>query len=356
MPVHRPRQAQRINQLFILVSITTVFTLYFLFFREPPSRTHGLSSSQQQQPQRPGSGKLATASRELVVASVKADDTAWIQEQLAGWKANIYVADGDAASNSGLSVPVNKGREAMVYLTSIRLAARLYDIHAWTAVPMAQRRPNIRYVQTMDRLGGQVVQMALNDYTSSTPADGASVISKLQLQAVVKTGYAPLRCTWIPGCPVELHPLKPVDEGPIVRQQTELAFAAVFKTLFPGTEVPAEVGATCSSQFAATREQVMLRPKADYERIRKWLVETNLPDDISGRIMEYMWHMIMQKKPVYCPPAGECYCFTFGLCNLECTAAKCEKQYVLPTYAAVPDGWPEKGGGENGWPKPGWNQ
>lgn len=29
---------------------------------------------------------------------------------------------------------------------------------------MAQRRPNIRYVQTMDRLGGQVVQMALNDY------------------------------------------------------------------------------------------------------------------------------------------------------------------------------------------------
>lgn len=117
MPVHRPRQAQRINQLFILVSITTVFTLYFLFFREPPSRTHGLSSSQQQQPQKPGSSKLATASRELVVASVKADDTAWIREQLAGWKANIYVADGDAASNSGLSVPVNKGREAMVYLT-----------------------------------------------------------------------------------------------------------------------------------------------------------------------------------------------------------------------------------------------
>ena len=115
MPVHRPRQAQRINQLFILVSITTVFTLYYLFFREPPTRTHGLSSSQQQQ--QPGSGKLATASRELVVASVNADDTAWIREQLAGWKANIYVADADAASNSGLSVPVNKGREAMVYLT-----------------------------------------------------------------------------------------------------------------------------------------------------------------------------------------------------------------------------------------------
>ncbi|EGD93733.1 hypothetical protein TESG_01266 [Trichophyton tonsurans CBS 112818] len=335
MPVHRPRQAQRINQLFILVSITTVFTLYYLFFREPPTRTHGLlSSSQQQQQQQPGGpGKLATASRELVVASVKADDTAWIREQLAGWKANIYVADADAASNPGLSVPVNKGREAMAYLT--------YIIDRYDSLP-----------DFMIFMHGRRYQWHNDDPIY----DGASVIRKLQLQAVVKTGYAPLRCTWIPGCPVELHPLKPVDEGPIVRQQTELAFATVFKTLFPGVEVPAEVGATCSSQFAATREQVMLRPKMDYERIRKWLVETNLPDDISGRIMEYMWHMIMQKKPVYCPPAGECYCFTFGLCNLECTAARCEKQYVLPTYAAVPDGWPDKGGGENGWPKPGWNQ
>lgn len=100
---------------------------------------------------------------------------------------------------------------------------------------------------------------------------------------------------------MELHPLKPVDEGPIVRQQTELAFATVFKTLFPGVEVPAEVGATCSSQFAATREQVMLRPKTDYERIRKWLVETNLPDDISGRIMEYMWHSMYPSRPVFFP-------------------------------------------------------
>ncbi|KAM5478287.1 hypothetical protein McanCB56680_006537 [Microsporum canis] len=316
MHVHRPRQAQRINQLFILISITTVFTLYYLFFK-PPAGSRAISSSQQR-PHPDDSRKIATASKELVVASVKSDNVSWIREQLPGWKSNIYIADADTTNNPGL-----------------------YIIDRYDKLP--------EFVIFMH---GQRYQWHNDDPLY----DGASIISKLRLPAVVKTGYTPLRCTWIPGCPVELHPLKPVDEGPIVRQQTELAFATVFKTIFPGAEVPAEVGATCSSQFAATREQIMLRPKADYERIRRWLIETELPDDISGRIMEYMWHIIMQKKPVYCPPAGECYCFTFGLCDLKCTPARCEKQYVLPTYAAVPDGWPEKGGGENGWPKPGWNQ
>jgi hypothetical protein len=65
--------------------------------------------------------------------------------------------------------------------------------------------------------------------------------------------------------------------------------------------------------------------------------------------------VIMQMPPRYCPPAGECYCMTFGLCNLTCTVTNCEKRYVLPIYAAMPKGWPKKGGGKNGWPVPGWN-
>ena len=32
------------------------------------------------------------------------------------------------------------------------------------------------------------------------------------------------------------------------------------------------------------------RPKSDYEDYRRWLLETRLPDDISGRILEYSWH------------------------------------------------------------------
>lgn len=32
------------------------------------------------------------------------------------------------------------------------------------------------------------------------------------------------------------------------------------------------------------------RPKSEYERIRDWLLETELADQISGRVLEYSWH------------------------------------------------------------------
>jgi hypothetical protein len=60
--------------------------------------------------------------------------------------------------------------------------------------------------------------------------------------------------------------------------------------LFPGVEVPEKVGVPCCSQFAVSREKILERPIEDYVRYRQWLLETTLPDDTSGRIMEYSWH------------------------------------------------------------------
>lgn len=54
--------------------------------------------------------------KELVVASVTGDNTAWIAEHLPDWGRSVYVADDPHAP---LTVPVNKGREAMVYLTCV---------------------------------------------------------------------------------------------------------------------------------------------------------------------------------------------------------------------------------------------
>ena len=51
---------------------------------------------------------------ELVVASIRSDDVSWLQKYLPQWKANIYVVDDKSAP---LTTPLNKGREAMVYLT-----------------------------------------------------------------------------------------------------------------------------------------------------------------------------------------------------------------------------------------------
>ena len=52
--------------------------------------------------------------KSIVVASVKSDDTRWLAEELPEWHASVYVADDPYAK---LTVPKNKGREAMSYLT-----------------------------------------------------------------------------------------------------------------------------------------------------------------------------------------------------------------------------------------------
>ncbi|KAG5294532.1 DUF3431 superfamily domain-containing protein [Histoplasma ohiense] len=270
-------------------------------------------------------------SKEIVVASLKDDDTSWVAEHLSDWNANIYVVDDP---RSELTVPMNKARESMVYLTYI--------------------------IDRFEKLPDVMIFMHSNRYQwhNDDPIyDAVPIIQSLRLPHVYKVGYAPLRCTWIPGCPAELHPLNPTDTGPEDRQRSEVEYAAAFEKMLPNTPVPPVVGAPCSSQFAVTKNQVMKRSKESYELIRRWVMETDLPDAVCGRVMEYMWHIIMQMPPVYCPPAAECYCMTFGLCNLTCSSvAKCENRYILPTHSRIPEGWPEEGGGGNGWPSPGWNE
>jgi hypothetical protein len=54
--------------------------------------------------------------KELVVASLKGDAVSWISQHLPEWKASIYTVNDPTAS---LTVPANKGRESMVYLTCV---------------------------------------------------------------------------------------------------------------------------------------------------------------------------------------------------------------------------------------------
>lgn len=57
---------------------------------------------------------LGEDSVELVVASMTKENVTWLEDYLTHWTKRIYVVDDP---NSSLTVPVNKGREAMVFLT-----------------------------------------------------------------------------------------------------------------------------------------------------------------------------------------------------------------------------------------------
>jgi len=49
----------------------------------------------------------------LVVASQSSDNTTWLEESFPTWEKAVYLTD----APSNLSVPANRGRESMVYLT-----------------------------------------------------------------------------------------------------------------------------------------------------------------------------------------------------------------------------------------------
>lgn len=68
--------------------------------------------------------------------------------------------------------------------------------------------------------------------------------------------------------------------------------------MFQNDDVPRIVGVACCGQFAVSKTQVYSRAKSDYQRYLKWLRETPLDDDVSGRVLEYMWHIIYGQQPI----------------------------------------------------------
>lgn len=278
--------------------------------------------------------------KELVVASLKGDDVSWLYDNITEWTKSIYVVDDPSAK---LTVPINKGRESMVYLT--------YDIHISCfsyqsrAVHWALRQLTLSFRFIIDNylnLPDVMVFMHSLRYQwhNDDPIyDGIPILQNLRVPHVKSRGYVNLRCVWVIGCPGEIHPLSSHTKG------TEVFYADAFRDLFPGISVPETVGVSCCAQFAVSSSKVLERPKADYEHYRKWLRDTTLPDYDSGRIMEYTWHMIFGMPALHCPSAKDCYCETFGFCNETCNEDKCEGRYTLPPYSTLPPGWPEQGWG-----------
>ncbi|KAK1779553.1 hypothetical protein QBC45DRAFT_374278 [Copromyces sp. CBS 386.78] len=260
---------------------------------------------------------------EIVVASMKREDTSWVHEYLPDWPASIYVVDDPGAP---LTVPRNKGHEAMVYLTHI---IDRYDTLASTTVFVHAQR--------------------FAWHNDDPDYDALVTLRHLRTAYVQASGYVNLRCVWILGCPAEVRPIQDAkDSTDLDLSDSGLTLKDVFKSAFqqllPGIPVPEVVAVSCCSQFAVSRETVHSRSREDYIRLRAWLLNTELDDSLSGRVFEYTWHIIFGKTAVYCPDAGECYCKVFGLCGLKgCHQDGCAGRYTLPKVATLPSGWPRLG-------------
>lgn len=111
-----PRRRNREKS--ILLTIFLVVTIYFIFFAN--SSEHKTASTYDDEDvlrgHHPGSSHQwrPVARNDMVVASMKKDNTSWLFENFPDWHKSIYVVDDESAE---LTVDRNKGRESMVYLT-----------------------------------------------------------------------------------------------------------------------------------------------------------------------------------------------------------------------------------------------
>ncbi|KAJ5566736.1 uncharacterized protein N7459_010118 [Penicillium hispanicum] len=234
--------------------------------------------------------------RTIVLGRMSWEDTAWLEEELPEsvrrtphadrWQHAVYAID---EPNSEYSVQANKGKESNVYLQYImdhyhKLPEYMVFLHA-------------------DRFSW---------HTEFEEQDNALTVQHLQLDFLNRTGYVNLRCDWEPGCPDEVHPFRQMAE-----RTTEIAFAGAWMGIFNNTDIPDTIAAPCCAQFAVTRKQVLARPLSDYQAYHSWLMATELDDETSGRVFEYLWHIIFGQDPVFCPTKEQCYLDVYGMEYVE---------------------------------------
>lgn len=235
----------------------------------------------------------ANFTRTLVVASMKDESTSWISDKLHDILAPngplnlaIYLADDVTVK---LRPPLNKGREANIYLSYI---IDFYDALPDFTIFMHSHRTAWHNNDLLD-------------------SDAALTVRNLSPARVISNGYANLRCHWNPGCPDWIHPGTTQEND---QKYEEIVFASAWSNLFPNVTVPQSLSQPCCAQFAVSRERIHSQSKDRYIELRHWLYNTELSDFLAGRIFEYIWHYIFTSETSHCPSPHSCYCELYGVC------------------------------------------
>ncbi|KAI4647932.1 hypothetical protein J4E93_004343 [Alternaria ventricosa] len=223
--------------------------------------------------------------RVVVMAKLPTDETDWVHTDLPDWQAAIYEIDTetphnvstlDPLTNSTLHTLRNKGMEANAYLAYI--------------------------VQNYDNLPSTIafIHPHKDGYPIAWHTDNqehSNVVSlqSLNINFIQSNGYANLRCVNDPGCP---HEVMPFRDPPEEHRTIEAAMPDAWRDLFNNTDVPHILATPCCAQFAVSSEQVRKRSLDEYQKYYTWLMETPLKDETSGRVFEYLWHILFGQEPV----------------------------------------------------------
>lgn len=209
----------------------------------------------------------------VVMGALSTDDVAWATTKLNSWDAFVYYVDNSSMPHH---TDRNKGKEANAYLSFI--------IEQYESLPLT-----VAFVHSHKSGYPKAWHTDAKDHSN------VNSLNSLNTNFVQKNGYANLRCLPTPGCPDEVRPFRePMD----MTRTTEVAFANAWREIFQNDNVPEVIGVACCGQFAVSKEQILKRGKDEYIRMHQWLMTTQLDDDTSGRVFEYLWHIIFGQEAV----------------------------------------------------------
>ncbi|KAF2000554.1 hypothetical protein P154DRAFT_491705 [Amniculicola lignicola CBS 123094] len=226
----------------------------------------------------------------MVLPKTEKEDISWMERELPNVPLMVYEVDNPNAVNK---VPKNKGREAMVYLT--------YIIDHYDSLP-----DTVFFVHAHRHAWHNNQLMGL---------DTAQMVQRLNHARVVRQGYMNVRCHHEPGCPDWIHMDRPGGDFDFFHKPEEIYWRkSIWEEIHPGAPLPPTLSGICCAQFVVSRERIRQIPLARFQHYRKWLLETQMDDQFSGRIFEYIWHYIFTGHEVYCPAMNTCYCDGYGFC------------------------------------------
>jgi len=263
----------------------------------------------------------AVGDKIVVIPALITNDMSWVAHELPDWQRAIYIVNptnetfagaGSVSSDlstTQLTTPMNKGKESMAYLTYI-IDNYAHHIPSTVAFLHSHRSGFFKAWHVDTPLHDNVMAMQL-----------------LRVDTVQKKGYVNLRCNWNPGCTKRGR-----NNAHVTRETWEEIMGNTSTPMFnsrtgrPGA-LPADaeildekdhnkitVWAPCCAQFAVSREAIYARPLDDYLQMRQWLMDTELDDARSGRVFEYLWHVIFGLEATFCPDQETCYCDVYGRC------------------------------------------
>ncbi|KAG9941339.1 hypothetical protein KCU84_g17673, partial [Aureobasidium melanogenum] len=220
------------------------------------------------------------------MGKINDEDISWVRK-LPRWKNAVYSVDNETWP---LHTSTSKGRETNVYLT--------YLVGNYEKLPII-----IAFVHPHECGYPQAW------HTNAESHSNVESLTSLNTSFFLSNGYANLRCIAISGYPDEIQPFREEHrEG----RSAEHAFGDAWNQIFENNGVPKVVGTPCCAQFAVSRDQVYKRPLEFYVGALRWSHDTPLDDATSGRVFEYLWHVIFGQDPMYCPDLKQCYHDVYG--------------------------------------------